>query len=79
MVDIMTASIRRALVAAAGGTLPLLLLRVGRAGADHGALLARDSFSPLVVAILAAVLVLTAGVAIVAIAMLLTKKIPRSE
>ncbi|HYU15036.1 MAG TPA: hypothetical protein VEL05_03165, partial [Candidatus Acidoferrum sp.] len=78
MVDSMTASIRRVLFATAGGALQLLL-RVGRAGADHGAPLARESASPLVVAILAAVLVLTAGIAIVVIAMLLTKKTPRSE
>ncbi len=78
MVDSMTASIRRALFATAGGALQLLL-RVGRAGTDHGAPLARESASPLVVAILAAVLVLTAGMAIVVIAMLLTKKTSRSE
>jgi len=78
MVDSMTASIRRVLFATAGGALQLLL-RVGRAGADHGAPLARESGSPLVVAILAAVLVLTTGIAIVVIAMLLTKKAPHSE
>jgi hypothetical protein len=77
MVDSMTPSIRRAFFATASGALQLLL-RVGRAGADHGAPLARESSSPLVVAILAAVLVLTAGIAIVVIAMLLTKKTPRS-
>jgi len=78
MVDSMTASIRRALLATAGGALQLVL-RVGRAGADQGAPLAREGASPLVVAILAAVLVLTAGIAIVVIAMLLTKKTSRSE
>lgn len=78
MVDTMTPSIRRARFAMAGA-LPLLLLQVGPAWAHHGAPFGPDSPSPLVVGILTAVLIVTAGIAVVVIAMLLAKKTSRPE
>jgi hypothetical protein len=59
--------------------LPLLLAGLGRAGADHGLPVRTDKLSPIMVGILAGLLALAAGIAIVVIVLLLTKKTPRAE
>ena len=59
--------------------LPLLLGGVGRAAADHGLPVRTDSLGPVVVGILAGLLTLATGIAIVVIVRLLTKKTPRAE
>ena len=72
----MKSSLPRARAAAAGA---MLALRAGAAWADHGAAAGREGLGPLTVAILAGVLTLAAGVGIVALAMVLTRKTPPSE
>ena len=69
----------RAVSVGACGALPLLLATVGRAGADHSSPLSADALSPVAVGILAGLLALAAGIAIVVIVVLLTKKTPRAE
>ena len=75
----MTPSPWRAVSVGAFGALPLLLARAGRAGADHPSPLSADALSPVVVGLLAGLLGLAAGIAIVAVVVLLTKKTPRAE
>ena len=69
----------RAFSATASVALPLLLAGVGRAAADHGLPVRTDSLGPVVVGILAGLLTLATGIALVVIVRLLTKKIPRAE
>ena len=75
----MTPPTWRAVSVGALGALPLLLVRAGRAGADHALPLRTDTLSPAVVGILAGLLALAAGTTIVVIVVLLTKKTPRAE
>ncbi len=70
------ASFRRAGSALMALAPPLLLGWIGRAGADHGGLAPIVKLSPLITGIIAGVLALAAGIAIVAIVMLLMKKRP---
>ena len=69
----------RVFSAGASVALPLLLRGVGRAAADHGLPVRTDRLSPVVVGILAGLLALAAGIAIVVIVLLLTRKTPRAE
>ena len=75
----MTPSPWRAVSVGAFGALPLLLAGAGPAGADHSSSLSADTLSPVAVGILAGLLALAAGIAIVAIVVSLTKKTPRAE
>jgi hypothetical protein len=59
-------------------TLSFFTLRAGQVSAHHGGD-GPGTLSPLVVAILTAVLVLSAGIAIAVIKMILTKKPPPAE
>lgn len=69
----------RAFSAGAAVALPLLLGGVGRAAADHGLPGRTESLSPVVVGILAGLLTLATGIALVVIVRVLTKKTPRAE
>ena len=85
MASIMTAIVRRALRVAtrAFALLPLQTLLslsgAGRAGADHGGPLASAPMSPALVGALAAALTLAAGILLVVIVRLLTRKTPPAE
>lgn len=71
-------SLRRAGRAGALGALPILLVSIRRAGADHAMSIGSGNLSPIMIGILAGVLALTASLAIVVIAILLAKKPPRA-
>ncbi|HYB41082.1 MAG TPA: hypothetical protein VEL75_04890 [Candidatus Methylomirabilis sp.] len=75
----MVTSLRRSAPIALALVLALLAAGVDPVGADHGGLSPVVKLSPLAVGVLAGVLALTAGIAIFAIVMLLTKKPRRSE
>jgi len=75
----MRPSPRRAISVRACGALTLVLAETGRAGADHASPLGTATLSPVVVGILAGLLALAVGIAIVVIVVLLTKKTPRAE
>ena len=74
----MPSSWRAISVGASGALLPLLA-GAGRAAADHASPLGTDTLSPVVVGILFGLLALAAGIAIVVIVVLLTKKTPHAE
>ena len=75
----MTPSPWRAVSVGVLGALPLLVARAGRAGADHVSPLSADTLSLVVVGLLAGLLALATGIALVIIVVLLTKKTPRPE
>jgi len=84
MIDTMRAFSPRAWLLAPGVMITLVLQvlpvwRVARAAADHGGPLRSAPLSPMLVGVLAGALTLAAGIIVVVIAMLLTKKPPRSE
>ena len=66
------------LTAAMLGALSMLLVGTPPVGADHGIPVGPPRMSPVVVGVLAGVLVLAIGLALVAIAMLLARKPPRA-
>ena len=67
----------RLLLAAIAATAPIL--EPSTALADHGGATASGPVNPLVVAVLAGLLTLAIGIAVVAVAMRLDRKTPRSE
>jgi len=79
MIGIMKPSSRRALLAATGGALQFLLLWVGRARAHHGVALGFQDVTPPRWSASSPRRWSRLGLAVVVIAMLLTKKTPRSE
>ena len=71
-------SLRRAVFAGVLGALPVVLVGMRQVWAEHGGSRGFEPLSPVVVGILADVLTLAAGVAILVIGMLRTRKHPRS-